>query len=115
MNYLLSAVWFGASAHPPKVPSPISRSAFQTLPFLLLPGGRLLTAAPAARFFDVELACMKAQADAALALGFGGGTSADDPAGSRAGAAGGIAATGNHGVWAIWSATEWGRWRRRER
>ena len=115
MNRLRVAVWLRSSAHPPKVPSPISRSAFQTLPFLLLPGGRLLTAAPAARFFDVELACMKAQADAALALGFGGGTSADDPAGSRAGAAGGIAATGNHGVWAIWSATEWGTVGRHER
>ena len=106
MNRLCVAVWLRSAAHPLKVPSSISRSAVQTLPFLLLLGGRLLTAAPAARFFDVKLACMKAQADAALALGFGGGTSADDPAGLRAGAAGGIAATGNHGVWAIWSATE---------
>lgn len=82
MNYLLSVVWFGASAHPPKVPSPISRSAFQTFPFLLLPGGRLLTAAPAARFFDVELACMKPHFDVELALAAFGGAAVAGAAGS---------------------------------
>ena len=82
MNRLRVAVWLRSSAHPPKVPSPISRSAFQTLPFLLLPGGRLLTAAPAARFFDVELACMKPHFDVELALAAFGGAAVAGVVGS---------------------------------